>query len=319
MQVMAEARGYDGVLNMYKPQGWTSYQVVEHVKRLIPARKVGHAGTLDPNATGVLPVCLGRATKIVPYLLESTKTYVATMRLGTVTDTQDSVGKIIEEAATVAVRDDQLEAALARFRGVSTQMPPMYSALRHGGERLYTLARRGLIVEREARRVKIHELRLLGRSDRDVTFLITCSSGTYVRTLCHDVGRLLGCGAHLRLLERTRVGPLGIEGAVLLERLRSVVMTDGLHEVLTPMYEALAFLPAVELRKECVGRVLQGMPIAKSFVCNLSGGIAKGAIVRVRNGEGRLLAVAQAVTGQDEQVAAPSGAVIFRLRRVLAI
>lgn len=318
MRIMAEARGYDGVLNMYKPQGWTSCQVVEQVKRLTPAGKVGHGGTLDPSATGVLPVCVGRATKIVPYLLDSTKTYVATMRLGIVTDTQDSTGRTVEEAAIVEVRDDRLEGAFSQLRGVSLQMPPMYSALRHGGERLYALARRGVSVERKARKITVHNLTLLGRSDRDVTFRITCSRGTYVRTMCHDLGRFLGCGAHLRLLERIRVGPFGIESTLLFERLRSVVNAGGLHQVLVPMYDALAFLPAVELREEGVGPVLRGMPIARRFVRNLSGEIGKGAIVRVRSGEGRLLAVAEAVGGPDEQAVAPGEAVLFRLRRVLA-
>ncbi len=315
--MMAETKGYDGVLNMYKPRGWSSYKVVEEVKWRVPVEKVGHAGTLDPNATGVLPVCLGRATKIVPYLLEATKTYVATMRLGVVTDTQDSEGKVIQEACSVMVRDDQLEAALAQFRGPGAQVPPMYSALRHRGERLYSLARKGLTVDREPREIRVYDLRLLGRDDRDVTFRITCSSGTYVRTLCHDIGRALGCGAHLRLLERVRVGPFSIETAVLPERLNAAG-ADGLRGILTPINEALAFLPTVELRGECVRKVLHGMPVAKGFLCNLSGQIAKGSLVRVSNAEGRLIAVAEALTGPDEQAAALSETILFRLRRVLA-
>ena len=318
MRVMSEVLGRDGVLNVFKPHGCTSYQVVDQVKRLLPGGKVGHAGTLDPNATGVLPVCVGRATKIVPYLLEATKSYVATMRLGVVTDTQDGAGQVVERAVAVAVRDDELEGVFARFRGAIWQMPPMYSAIHYGGRRLYQLARRGLSVQRKPRRITVYDLMLLGRSDRDVIFRITCSSGTYVRTLCHDMGRLLGCGAYLRLLERTRVGPFDIESALLLERLCSMAKVGQLGQVLIPMDEALAFLPSVVLRQDCVGDVLQGMPISRRFVRTLSTGIARGAIVRVRSGDGQLLALAEAVTGPDEQAAATEGAVLFRLRRVLA-
>ncbi len=218
-----------GILNIDKPSGMTSHDVVSRVRRLAGTRRVGHAGTLDPLATGVLVVCLGQATRLVEYVVGRPKTYVTTVRLGQTTNTYDADGKI-ERIRPVAVTDDQLQAALNQFRGMIEQIPPMYSAIKRNGKPLYKLARQGVTVERAARTVTIYDLQLLERNGNDVTLRVDCSTGTYIRSLAHDLGEALGCGGHVTALRRTRVGLFSAESSIPLDHLSAENIADHLQQ-----------------------------------------------------------------------------------------
>ena len=212
-------RRLDGVLLLDKPQGLGSNAALQAVKRLYGAQKAGHAGTLDPLASGLLPILFGEATKFSQLALDADKEYLAGARLGVTTTTADAEGEVLERKP-VAVAPDALEAALAGLRGPIDQVPPMYSALKHAGQPLYAIARQGRSVERAARRVQIHELQLLRFEGDRLELRVRCSKGTYVRTLVEDLGRVLGCGAHLAALRRTAAGAFRIADAVSLERLQ---------------------------------------------------------------------------------------------------
>ncbi len=209
----------DGILNINKPQNKTSFSIVAMVKRLSGERRVGHAGTLDPAATGVLPVCLGRGTRVTEFLVDATKTYLAQIELGVATDTYDGSGQITQQGDPSGINQPQLESALDLFRGSIQQTPPMYSAVKHRGRPLYELARAGINVERKSRLAKVHRLELINWQPPVVTIEVECGKGTYIRSLAHDLGQSLGCGAHLKSLVRTRCGPLNIEDALSIPQL----------------------------------------------------------------------------------------------------
>jgi len=209
----------DGILNINKPQNKTSFSIVAMVKRLSGERRVGHAGTLDPAATGVLPVCLGRGTRVTEFLVDATKTYRAQIELGIATDTYDASGQITQQGDPSGINQPQLESALDLFRGSIQQTPPMYSAVKHHGQPLYQLARAGIEVERKSRLAKIYRLELLDWQPPVATVEVECGKGTYIRSLAHDLGQLLGCGAHLKSLVRTRCGLFDIKDALSIPQL----------------------------------------------------------------------------------------------------
>jgi tRNA pseudouridine55 synthase len=272
----------DGILVVNKPQGWTSHDVVGRIRRLTHQKRVGHAGTLDPMATGVLLVCLGRATRVAEYLMGSDKTYRAVMRLGVETDTYDADGQVIA-TQPVAVDESELRAVLARFVGEIDQVPPMYSALKRDGKPLYKLARQGIEVEREPRRIKIHDIALRAWQPPDATIDVRCSSGTYIRSLAHDIGAALGCGAHLIALTRLASGSFYIDDAVTLEDLTGLQDLSGL---LHPLDAALQDLPVLTLDADQARRVLMGQSITPSGVKALA-----GSLCRAHDASGALLAV----------------------------
>ena len=208
-----------GILVIDKERGLTSHDVVARVRRITGERKAGHTGTLDPAATGVLPVCLGAATKVIEYLQESTKTYYAEVVLGVATDTDDLEGRIVAEAPVPALTADDLDRALAPFRGAIEQVPPMYAAIKVGGRKLYDLARAGETIERAPRAVRIDTLALVGWDPPVARLLIDCSKGTYIRAIARDLGRALGCGAYLHRLVRLRTGPFCLDQALTLAEL----------------------------------------------------------------------------------------------------
>ena len=218
------------VLPVDKPAGWTSFDVVKKIRRLLRVRKVGHAGTLDPMATGLLICLIGRATKQMEAFMHLEKTYEGTMRLGETTPSYDADTEVVSRIPVDAIEDDRIEEAFRVFTGAIDQIPPMYSAVKVGGERLYKKARRGETVERKARRVHIYAFERLGREGCDVSFRVRCSKGTYIRTLAHDVGAWLGVGAHLTALRRTAIGPITVDGAWTIEALEQAAARTGVHE-----------------------------------------------------------------------------------------
>ncbi|MFN8517336.1 MAG: tRNA pseudouridine(55) synthase TruB [Thermomicrobiales bacterium] len=211
--------GLHGILVINKEEGWTSHDVVARVRRITGERKVGHTGTLDPAATGVLPVCLGAATKVIEYLQDEGKTYYAEVVLGVATDTDDLEGQIVAEVPVPTLTEDDLDRALEPFRGEIAQIPPMYAAIKIGGRKLYELARAGEIIERAPRRVRIDTLAVLGWEPPVVRLLVDCGKGTYIRALARDLGEALGCGAYLQRLVRLRTGPFFLDQALTLEEL----------------------------------------------------------------------------------------------------
>ena len=208
----------DGIVIVDKPQGWTSQDVTARLRRVFNTRRIGHGGTLDPMATGVLPVFVGRATRGVEFFEHAEKTYETVLRLGLTTDTEDITGTMLTEAP-VSVIDEQIEAALAAFRGQIMQIPPMYSALKVNGQKLCDLARKGKTVERQPRPITIHELTLLERTENTLRLRVRCSKGTYIRTLCKDIGEELGCGGCMESLRRVSAGEYTIDEAVPLQEL----------------------------------------------------------------------------------------------------
>ena len=217
----------DGIFNIDKAAGITSMEVVRQVKRQCSQRHVGHGGTLDPAATGVLPVCLGQATRLMQFLVDSNKDYLATIHLGITTDTYDAQGRVVEERDPSGVTPESFEAALCSHRGTIQQTPPMYSALKRQGRRLHQLARAGIQVERAPRTVEVMRLELIQWEPPLATLSILCSRGVYIRSLAHDMGQLLGCGAHLAQLRRLRTGPFHVDQAVSIERLREALQSDS--------------------------------------------------------------------------------------------
>ena len=247
---------YAGVLNIDKPTGMTSHDVVNRVRRVAETRRVGHAGTLDPLATGVLLVCVGRATRLVEYLVGQQKVYEATIRLGQTTNTYDADGEVIQERPLTFSPQD-LENALSQFRGEIEQVPPMFSAIKQDGQPLYKLARQGKEVARKTRQITIDELSVLAWDAPHSTVRVACSSGTYIRSLAHDLGEVLGCGGHITTLRRIAVGDFGVDTAVSLNDLSP----ENVTSYLLPPDTAVAHLPRLDLTKQDSDDLLQGKQI----------------------------------------------------------
>ena len=216
----------NGVINIYKIKGFTSHDVVAKLRGMLRQKKIGHTGTLDPDATGVLPVCLGSATKLCDMLTDKEKEYIAKVQLGVTTDTQDMTGTVLRES-TVEVTEEDVKNVLQSFIGAYDQIPPMYSALKVNGKKLYELAREGKEIERKARPVIIHYIEILDMQLPQLTIKVGCSKGTYIRTLCHDVGEKLGCGAAMAALERTKSGQFSLDRAITLAELEEKLKAAG--------------------------------------------------------------------------------------------
>jgi len=278
----------------------TSHDVVDEVRRILKVRKVGHTGTLDPQATGVLPICVGNATKIARFLTAADKDYLITMRLGVQTDTMDAEGKILAENTEIPQDREKVEAVLAQFRGQIQQIPPLFSAKKHQGERLYRLARRGEVVERGPIAVKVYELELISFDPPFVRLRVFCSKGTYARALCDDIGKELRCGGHLHSLVRLKAGQFRLEEAITLSRLQEIQEQGKLTEVLLPIEQALDHLPAVRVLPDSSRSVLHGASIALQDVVNLPSGLSEGSTVRVLGLRRKLLSLAELTVNTDQ-------------------
>lgn len=253
----------NGIINVYKESGYTSHDVVARLRGIFHQKKIGHTGTLDPDAEGVLPVCLGKATKICEYLTEKDKTYRCVLLLGITTDTQDITGKVIE-TKPVSVSENDVVNMIDTFVGTYGQIPPMYSALKVNGKKLYELAREGKVIERKARRVTIHKIQIEDVILPRITLEVTCSKGTYIRTLCHDIGQKLLCGGCMENLIRTRVSGFKIEDSVTLKEIENYVQNDQQEKIILPIDSVFAKNKSIYCKKEYQKYVKNGnrLPIS---------------------------------------------------------
>lgn len=281
-----------GMLNVDKPKGLTSHDVVDLVRRASRLRKVGHAGTLDPIATGVLPICLGNATRLSEFLTSEEKEYEMVCRFGIETDTHDITGEVIAEKPTDGLTLEQIEEVLVKFRGDILQTPPMVSAKRHQGKRLYDLARQGIVVERDPVAIHIEALEVLGFESPDLRLRVHCSKGTYVRTLCQDIGADLGCGATMASLIRTRCGSLSVETAVDVAELKD---PETVQKYLMSPEEALLRFPAIIVRDTEVNSWMTGRAIRSGAILSTSSDYDKEALLRIKARDGRLVGIARSL------------------------
>ena len=279
-----------GILNIYKEKGYTSHDVVAKLRGITGQRKIGHTGTLDPEAEGVLPVCLGRATKVCDLLTDRDKTYEAVLLLGIRTDTQDVTGTVTDRGDIQGITREMVEQAAHKYVGEYDQIPPMYSALKVNGKKLYELAREGKTIERKARRVRIYELEILEEALPRVRLRVRCSKGTYIRTLCDDIGADLGCYGCMEALLRTRVGPFALEEACRLEEVASALKTGELGKMLCPIDRLFAEYPAVRVKEGWEKLAYNGNGLKRSMTDG-DREIKDGACVRLYDVGGNFLAL----------------------------
>lgn len=261
---------WEGILPVYKPAGFTSHDVVAKTRRLLRMKRIGHTGTLDPQVTGVLPLCLGKATRVVEYVQEQPKEYRATLRLGISTDTEDLTGTVLEQADGSHVTLEEAKAVLEQFIGTISQVPPMYSAVKVDGKRLYELAREGKTVERKSRQVTIHEIEMTDcvqhDSFTDITFRVLCSKGTYIRTLCVDIGQALGLPATMVELQRTMSAGISLDRCLTLEQIEQYAADGTLDKYLIAVDEAISFLSSHTVEEAKATAALQGQRLSFTVV-----------------------------------------------------
>lgn len=292
-----EKNEINGIINVLKPPGMTSHDVVKHLRWRLKVKKTGHTGTLDPGVAGVLPVCLGKATKVVEYMADDIKYYRAEVTFGRVTDTQDGFGQVLEVKDASDLTLTEVTDTLHRLVGVTRQIPPMVSAIKHKGRKLYELARQGIEIEREPRVITVHEIHIVkfsgfGSPNPTVLFDIKCSKGTYVRTICHDMGQKLGCGAFMSFLVRTGTGPFLISQALTLEEISRIHESGRIHEAVLPLEKALPFA-AVWITDQAVSPVLHGNRIDPSKLADRPDELQDNQLVKLVHQQAGCLAVAK--------------------------
>lgn len=279
-----------GVVNINKEKGYTSHDVVAKLRGIVGQKKIGHTGTLDPDATGVLPVCLGKATKLCDMLTDKDKTYETVMLLGKTTDTQDISGTVLSEASISDIDETMVTKCIGEFVGDYLQMPPMYSALKVNGKKLYELARQGIEVERKKRPVVIHEIHILEIDLPRVRIEVSCSKGTYIRTLCHDIGQKLGCGACMEELTRTRVGRFELADSFTLQQVEEMKESGRLEEIIVPIDAMFSEYEAVTIKKEFAAFAYNGNLFMPKHICEKIT-LTDGKQVRVYDEEGTFIAI----------------------------
>ncbi|HIE33277.1 MAG TPA: tRNA pseudouridine(55) synthase TruB [Thermodesulfobacteriaceae bacterium] len=263
------ARNLNGVLVLDKPKDISSTEAVEKIKKILRVRKAGHGGTLDPFATGVLPICIGKGTKIAQFILEGDKVYEGCFELGIVTDTYDLTGEVIEKNPVPELSAEEIGKVMEGFLGIIEQVPPPYSAAKYKGRPLYKWARKGIKIEKKPKKVEILKFRLKKFESPRVYFEVYCSKGTYVRSLIHEVGQRLNCGAVLIELRRIRKGPFTIEEALAFEEIEKLAQEERLMEKIISPAEALSFIPAVTISTSMAQRIRQGRPVSLNVLGNL--------------------------------------------------
>lgn len=282
---------------VWKPEGWTSHDVVAKVRRILKMKRIGHAGTLDPMVTGVLPLCLGRATRVVEYVQERPKAYEAVLQLGIATDTEDLTGSVIEQQSSVDVTEFAVREALKRFEGEIEQIPPMYSAVKIEGKRLYELAREGKTVERKPRLVTIHKIELtdaqLELEHPKISFSVVCSKGTYIRTLCVDIGKALGVPATMAHLTRTMSGGITKESCLTLEQIEQLQQSGTLSEHLIAADEAITHLERAEVPVSIGRLALQGQKVGLEHAGISALDSEAGKLIRLYNDDNSFLGIFQ--------------------------
>ena len=281
----------DIIISLNKPEGITSHDAVSKAKKILKAKKVGHTGTLDPLATGLLLICLNRATRIASYFSSLDKEYLCTMKLGEETDTLDSEGMVINTSDISTVSEDAVNSTITSFQGTILQEPPMYSAIKHKGKPLYKLARAGVEVERKQREVTLYSIEMIDCSLPFVQFRTRCSKGTYIRTLCDDIGKKLGVGAHMTALERTGIGNFRIEDSISIEELQSIDPVHASGRAIHTMDEALTWLPEVTIEDSRVFGVRNGSPVPLDACTGFSEKHRESDSIRIKSSKGELLAI----------------------------
>jgi tRNA pseudouridine55 synthase len=283
----------NGVVNINKPSGMTSHDVVQHARRILGEKRIGHTGTLDPLATGVLVLCIGKATRIAQYLEAGEKEYRAVMRLGITTDTLDAEGRVLETRPYAAPDREALITVIRRFTGTIMQRPPAFSAVKIAGVPSYKLARQGRTEQNKPRPITIHDIELTAYDDPFVTLTVRCAKGVYIRSLCSDIGEVLGSGAHLTSLQRTRSGGFRLASCVTIEELAGMASAGTVDKAVLPIDEVLSEFPAVPLPAAEAGRISHGSRVS----CPASGANRDGALVRIHDPSGGLLALARVDNG----------------------
>ena len=283
----------DGILNIYKEKGFTSHDVVAVVRRTIGQKKVGHTGTLDPDAEGVLPICVGKGTKLADYIMAEKKGYRAVLRLGVTTTTEDASGEVLEEKK-VDISEEKIRKVIASFVGKIDQIPPMYSAIKVNGKKLYELAREGKEIERKSRRITIFDItvRQFLPPDR-IEIDVICSKGTYIRTLCKDIGEKLGCGGHMERLLRTASGQFTLKTAIKLETLKQLVVEERVSEVLLPVDQVLEGYGTIIIAERGTNVLRNGAKIYDYFFTKKEGNVVVGEKVLVYDSENTLIGIYQ--------------------------
>jgi len=307
----------NNILNLYKPVGPSSFFMVQSVKRTLNVKKAGHIGTLDPKVEGVLPICLDQSTRLIQFLVSLPKVYLATMTLGTSTDTQDATGEVLSTGDASQITEQQVRETLASFQGEQQQIPPMYSAKKQNGVPLYKLARNGITTERKPVTLQIYSIDFLKKEDNQVIFRVKCSAGTYIRTLCHDVGENLGCGAHMSELIREQVGQFDMRSSLTIEELSQAQDNGTLSQKLLETETVLDFLPEIKVTPDYVATIAHGKPLTKSVVLETPERFQPGMNFRVAGENGRIAAIVDPVVDEEGFQTLDPRDTAFKLKRVL--
>ena len=307
----------DNIVNLFKPSGPTSFDMVWSVKKILGVKKAGHIGTLDPMADGVLPICLNRSTRVIQFLSSFQKTYRATLELGSETDTQDASGRKISSGDPSSINEAEVKEVFKMFVGKQSQIPPMYSAKKKNGIPLYKLARNGINIDRDPVKIAVYSIEFINKEGNQVSFKVRCSAGTYIRTLSHDIGRKLGCYAHMVRLTRTEVGLFGLGRALTLEELKTSHEEGGLPKKLFPLEEVLSFLPAIRVKEKYIKPISHGMALSKCFLEALPDRFEPGHYFRVFGSDNKILAVVEPVIDQSKISELTPEDIVFKTKRVL--
>lgn len=277
----------DGILNVLKPPGMTSFDVVAYLRSLLKEKKIGHTGTLDPGAVGVLPVCIGKATKTIEYLTDKDKAYRAELTLGITTDTQDSLGNVLKECE-VNFTEDEIRSAIMSFVGSYNQIPPMFSAVKIEGKKLYELAREGITVERTPRKVSIYSIDIIDIKGHKAIFDVVCSKGTYIRTLCSDIGDKLGCGGHMSFLVRTKAGRFELPESLTLEEIYEFTKDNSIANKLSTIEEVFEDLDRIDLNATEAKKLING-----AYVELMGENFKKGSTFRAYDAERKFIGISE--------------------------